>query len=230
MTTLNQLAKETLAKESKANSWRTLLKALYQAIKSIFLSLLFLLIGLFTFGQAQYMSLDKIQGQYVAYLEQMQHLMNQSNQNTQLGWAEVIATYRQQTGDYQTSDDIIKQYAMNKYYAENPQAWLAQLQFEQNQFNVRQNAINDANNTVNNLIINGWEANQQVVDTTMDRYSPQAVQGNANYLNPYTGQVYTLPFTAPGSFQIGNDFFFLDDYGQYFQYTANGWTLLNLQY
>lgn len=74
----------------------------------------------------------------------------------------------------------------------------------------------------------GWWNSTTRTDQVMDDYSTYAVQGDAYYNNPYTGETYTLPYTSgPGYYQDGQNTFYMDELGQYWQFVGNDWQPLN---
>lgn len=75
----------------------------------------------------------------------------------------------------------------------------------------------------------GWHGRQGQMDDTMQRYSEGAINGNWYYQNPNTGENYTLPYTSgPGYYTSSNNTFYKDANGQYYMYSGNGWTQMNM--
>jgi len=98
------------------------------------------------------------------------------------------------------------------------------LQQQQNNFRVQQ----ENNRTVQqgyNDYNQAWTNNQQVLGNAMQRYDQQAIQGNAYYNNPQTGETVELPYGGNGQAyqgQNGNNYY-ADPNGQYRQYDSQGY-------
>ena len=74
----------------------------------------------------------------------------------------------------------------------------------------------------------GYWQNSARMDATMQRYTDGAINGNWYYQHP-NGQSYVLPYTTgPGYYQSGNQTFYMNNSGQYYQFDGNGWTELNM--
>jgi hypothetical protein len=70
----------------------------------------------------------------------------------------------------------------------------------------------------------GWQDNSRRTDNAIDRFSNQAIRGNAPYTNPATGEVQNLPYTAgPGYYQQGGNTYRQEPSGQYYQVEPNGY-------
>lgn len=101
------------------------------------------------------------------------------------------------------------------------------LQAQQNAFNGMQQANATVQSGFDSYNQGYWQ-NQATMDQTMDNYSTYAIQGNGYYSNPYTGEVYTLPYTSgPGYYESEGYTFYMDEIGQYWQYQGGGWQLMN---
>jgi hypothetical protein len=92
--------------------------------------------------------------------------------------------------------------------------------------------LREANETVKGGHISyndSWHKRQGQIDDTMRRYGEGAINGNWYYQNPNTGENYTLPYTSvPGYYTSGNNTFYKDVNGQYYMYSGNGWTQMNM--
>jgi hypothetical protein len=83
-------------------------------------------------------------------------------------------------------------------------------------------------NEASDIIMNSWEESGAIMDQTMTKYSDIAINGNAYYTDPYSGQTYTLPYTSgAGYYQVGQDYFYVDPTGQYWRQDGNFWTPLD---
>ncbi len=70
----------------------------------------------------------------------------------------------------------------------------------------------------------GWQNNSQRMDNAVNRYSEQAIRGNAPYTNPATGEVQNLPYTSgPGYYQQNGNTYYQAPSGQYYQVDPNGY-------
>lgn len=71
-------------------------------------------------------------------------------------------------------------------------------------------------------------ANSARTDGVLQAYGDAAVLGNGYWENPYTGEIFTLPYTSgPGYYDVGGTTFYLDPSGAYYQNTASGWLQLD---
>jgi hypothetical protein len=131
--------------------------------------------------------------------------------------------YVQQTGQQLPYEQYVYYYIMTAG-GTNVQAGL---QAQQQMFN----GMQQANATVQSgfdTFNQGWWQNQAVIDQTMQNYTDIAINGNGYYNNPNTGTSYTLPYTSgPGYYQMGQENFYLDNLGQYWQLQGNQWVQLN---
>lgn len=74
----------------------------------------------------------------------------------------------------------------------------------------------------------GWWQNQARHDGVMQRYSDGAIRGDWYYQDPYSGQVYTQPYTSgPGYYQTPYGQLYIDQQGRHYLNQGSGWTQLN---
>ncbi len=69
----------------------------------------------------------------------------------------------------------------------------------------------------------GWQNNSNTTSGVMERYSNEAIGGNAYYANPYTGETYNLPYTSGSGYYGGADgTFYQDPGGRYYEVEPGG--------
>ncbi|MBI3149319.1 MAG: hypothetical protein HYZ17_12490 [Betaproteobacteria bacterium] len=75
----------------------------------------------------------------------------------------------------------------------------------------------------------GWANNSARTSAALANYSNTAIRGNSHYRDPYTGQTYNLPHSAPaGQVQrSGHDYYVQDQSGTYHRWVNNGWQRLD---
>ncbi|MBL8892100.1 MAG: hypothetical protein JNL67_19145 [Planctomycetaceae bacterium] len=169
-----------------------------------------------------------------------QQTTQQLEQMEQQNRARIIQGYRQQTGDYQTPDQVVVERCMQQYYAQNPQAWqqkmaddariaqgyqkIAQQRAQDNQtyFN-NMNAIhNDKVNYISNLSMTGFNNRMHSMDVQSHNFN-NMIHERSDYYNPHTGQVSNLSY-HPNQIQTHQgQHFYTDHHGQQFQLQPNGW-------
>ena len=78
----------------------------------------------------------------------------------------------------------------------------------------------------------GYYANQNTLSGVYNRYNEGAIQGNAQYQNPQTGEVYTMPYGGQsGMYNSPNGNTFVNDsQGNYHQVDPQGYTQQMYEY
>ncbi|HMP77859.1 MAG TPA: hypothetical protein PKD54_00265 [Pirellulaceae bacterium] len=75
----------------------------------------------------------------------------------------------------------------------------------------------------------GWWANQARIDGSRQRYSEGANRGNWYYQDPYSGHVYTQPYSSSaGLYQTPYGQLYIDQMGQHYLNQGSGWTQMNM--
>jgi hypothetical protein len=163
--------------------------------------------------------------QFNAMLQGQQNQLNQSrialrqNYIAQNG-AALQQQYRQSGGMGMTFEQFVDWHMLTAGGTNYGPA----LQAQQNQFQGWQNAnatIQAGNDSYNA----GYWANQNTMNNVMNNYSNGAIQGNAGYVNPQTGEAFNLPYGAqPGVYNQGFNNFAVDQSGNYHQVDSLGYT------
>jgi hypothetical protein len=212
------------------------MKNINKPLKTLALSTLSVAAGLLSFAQAQFMDMSSmVYGNLALYQQfdaQLGSLMAANQQQmlqlfqSAANDPQVQASYQQyiqQTGQQLPYEQYVYYYIMTAG-GSNVQAGL---QAQQNMFN----GLQQANATLQSgydSFNQGWWNNQASLDQTMQNYTDIATNGNAYYNNPNTGETYTLPYTSgPGYYQMGQETFYMDNLGQYWQLQGNDWAQLN---
>jgi len=157
---------------------------------------------------------------YIAYVEQLsQNLQQQANQSA----AQAVYLYRQQTGDYTSSDQEIYNYLVAESRRQNP-GWYADLQRREMQFQQQQGAYVQNSNAILDNMYNGYMNRSEVDYQSHQQYVQQGIWERANYTNG-NGNVYELPYYQPNTMYEATDGtqFYQDNSGQYYQYDNSGW-------
>lgn len=98
------------------------------------------------------------------------------------------------------------------------------LQAQQNQFNGWQNANRTVQSGYDSYNAGYWN-NQNTMNNVMNNYDNGAIQGNAGYVNPQTGEAFNLPYgSQPGVYNQGFNNFAVDQNGNYHQVDNLGYT------
>ncbi len=77
----------------------------------------------------------------------------------------------------------------------------------------------------------GWWNNQARQDGVMQRYTDGAIRGNWYYHDPYSGQMFTHPYSSgAGYYQMPHGQLYIDPTGQHFLNQGSGWNPLEMWY
>ncbi|MCA9839662.1 MAG: hypothetical protein KC422_22335 [Trueperaceae bacterium] len=211
------------------------MKNTMQSLKKLVIMGGVLLLAFLVLAQAQFMDMssmvygnmafdqqmfNQIGGMMSANQQQITQLMQSAANDPQVQSA--YYNYMQQTGQQLSYEQFVYYYIMTAG-GTNSQAGL---QAQQNMFN----GLQQANATLQSGYASqnqGWWENQATLDQTMQRYGDMGINGNAYYSDPNSGQVYTLPYTSGSSYyQTGQESFYMDNLGQYWQLQGNNWVQL----
>ena len=148
-----------------------------------------------------------------------------------------IQSYRQQTGDYQNSDQAIYEYLVAESRRQNP-AWYSGLKQREANFQAQQAAYTQHANAMLDTSFNNYMERSQWKHQAHQNYMQNSNwqhQGHQNYVqqgiwgNEYyqgaNGTVYELPYWSGGTAYQAHDgsTFWQDQAGQYRQYDNAGW-------
>lgn len=98
------------------------------------------------------------------------------------------------------------------------------LQVQQDQFKGWQSANATVQSGYNSYNQGYWQ-NQATLDSAAGRFTNEAINGNAGYVNPQTGEAFNLPYySQPGVYTQGFNTFGVDNSGNYHQIDPLGYT------
>lgn len=162
--------------------------------------------------------------QQVDYIGYVERLAAQAGQRAQQHARRAIQLYRQQSGDYQSSDQAVYNYLVKMSRQQNP-GWYNNLKQREAAFQQQQSAYRNYANSMLDSSFNSYmqRSNQQY--QSHRRYVREGIWGQQYYTCPNTGQTYQLPNYAGGNVYRSQDgsIFVQDQSGNYYRYDQNGW-------
>ncbi len=156
---------------------------------------------------------------------QLQQLHAQQLQNTEMATRKAIQAYRQQTGDYSTSDQQVVEIIWAKYgprqtpndnFSRNLRAREDAFYQQQAKYAADRNVAMDAS-------LAQWKDQSAQNSAGHRRFITEGIYEQGNYRN-HQGEIFQMPNYQPGSVWSGGpgNTMIQDSYGQYHHFDGNG--------
>ncbi|MEM7454849.1 MAG: hypothetical protein AAF456_10915 [Planctomycetota bacterium] len=166
---------------------------------------------LFTFALGMIACQSASAQDYIGYVEQ---LAAQAGQRAEMHAMNAINIYRQETGDYQTSDQQVWAYLDAMARQQNP-GFYADLQARENAFQMQQAQYRQYANSMLDNSYNSYMNRSNMQHQGHQNYIQQGIWERGDY--SWNGSTYELPNYDPGFHEAyDGTTFYQDDYGDYY--------------
>ncbi len=154
-------------------------------------------------------------------MAQIQQIRNELQQQASSQMQQAIQSYRQESGDYQNSDEAVWNYLVAESRRQNP-GWYADLKQREAAFQQRQAAYAQHTNALMDMSFNGYMQRSQSQHQAHQNYIRNVIW-ERDLFQGANGSIYELPHYSGGDVYQATDgsTFWQNSSGQYFQ--SNNW-------
>lgn len=156
-------------------------------------------------------------------LEYVKQLRREVQQRADSQARQAVQLYRQETGDYSTSDQAVFDYLVAESRRQNP-AWYADLKQREANFQQQQAAYSQNINSIMDNRFNSYMQRSNDQHRAHQNYVRNVIWERELYQGS-NGSVYELPYYSGNNVYQASDgsTFWQNQSGQYYQYDNSGW-------
>jgi len=154
-------------------------------------------------------------------MAQIQQLLDEGRQHANSQMQQAIQSYRQETGDYQNSDEAVWNYLVAESRRQNPE-WYANLKQREAAFQQQQAAYVQRTNALMDMSFDGYMQRSHSQHQAHQNYIRNVIWERDLYRGS-NGTIYELPYYSGGEVYQASDgsTFWQNSAGQYYQ--SNNW-------